>query len=501
MTTTNTILIKRSSTAGNVPTTGQLSLGELALNTYDGKLFTLQNNGTAKVIQLGDLGAAAPLTGFASTTGTVSSSDTILTAIEKLAGTVSSGGGGSVSGLSGLGTGVASALGTSVTGSGSIVLMNGATMSGATINSSTFSSPTLVAPVLGTPSSGSLVNCTGLPVQNITGFGTGVLSALTTSVTGSGSIVSMNNSTLSYATINSSTLSSPTLISPTLGTPSSGSLVNCTGLPVGNVTGYGTGVLSALTTSVTGSGSLALAVGATISGATINSSTLSSPTMVAPVLGTPSSGNLVNCTGYTYANLSGTLPSSAVLDTVLAGFASTTGTVFSSDTLLVALEKIVGNVTAAAPPAPGSGKLLQTVASAVAAQTGTTTLTLANTTPTTSMGTQIWTSSITPGATTSKIFLSGSFLFDCLTVSRELISMVFRGTTCIGVTRNTLVVKGLCVPVMLSFVDAPASTSAQTYSIRVALTNSSTWYVNQSSTAAQFNGLLASSSILLQELA
>jgi hypothetical protein len=31
-------------------------------------------------------------------------------------------------------------------------------------------------------------------------------------------------------------------------------------------------------------------------------------TLVAPILGTPASGTLTNCTGYTYANLSGTVP-------------------------------------------------------------------------------------------------------------------------------------------------------------------------------------------------
>jgi hypothetical protein len=32
------------------------------------------------------------------------------------------------------------------------------------------------------------------------------------------------------------------------------------------------------------------------------------PTLIAPLLGTPASGTLTNCTGYTYANLSGTIP-------------------------------------------------------------------------------------------------------------------------------------------------------------------------------------------------
>jgi hypothetical protein len=48
----NTLKLKRSSVSGKVPTTGDLQLGELALNTFDGKLYTLKNNGTASVVEL-----------------------------------------------------------------------------------------------------------------------------------------------------------------------------------------------------------------------------------------------------------------------------------------------------------------------------------------------------------------------------------------------------------------------------------------------------------------
>jgi hypothetical protein len=61
-------------------------------------------------------------------------------------------------------------------------------------------SPTLVTPVLGTPASGTLTNCTGLPVGGITGLGTGVgtwlatpssanLASAVTDETGSGALV------------------------------------------------------------------------------------------------------------------------------------------------------------------------------------------------------------------------------------------------------------------------------------------------------------------------
>lgn len=49
----NTIQIRRTSTQGTVPTTTQLSLGELAVNTYDGRLFFKKNvTGTETVMEV-----------------------------------------------------------------------------------------------------------------------------------------------------------------------------------------------------------------------------------------------------------------------------------------------------------------------------------------------------------------------------------------------------------------------------------------------------------------
>ncbi len=162
-------------------------------------------------------------------------------------------------GVSGLGTGVATALAVSVGSAGAPVVNGGA---------------------LGTPSSGTLTNATGLPVATgISGLGTGVAAFLATpssanlrtavsDETGSGSLV--------FAT-------SPSLVTPDLGTPSAATLTNATGLPIiAGTTGTlsvargGTGV-----TSSTGSGNVVLS---------------NSPTLVTPALGTPASGNLANCT-------------------------------------------------------------------------------------------------------------------------------------------------------------------------------------------------------------
>ena len=42
----NIVKIKRSSIPSKVPVTGDLELGELAVNTFDGKLYTKKDNGT-----------------------------------------------------------------------------------------------------------------------------------------------------------------------------------------------------------------------------------------------------------------------------------------------------------------------------------------------------------------------------------------------------------------------------------------------------------------------
>jgi len=48
----NTLLLKRSGVANTVPGTGSIALGELAINTYDGKLYTKIDNGVVSIVEL-----------------------------------------------------------------------------------------------------------------------------------------------------------------------------------------------------------------------------------------------------------------------------------------------------------------------------------------------------------------------------------------------------------------------------------------------------------------
>jgi hypothetical protein len=57
------IRLKRSAVAGKAPQTTDLELGELGINTYDGKLYLRRNDGTDAVLEVGPVRSVAGRTG------------------------------------------------------------------------------------------------------------------------------------------------------------------------------------------------------------------------------------------------------------------------------------------------------------------------------------------------------------------------------------------------------------------------------------------------------
>ncbi len=197
------------------------------------------------------------------------------------------------------------------TGSGALVFAN---------------TPTFVTPVLGTPGSGTLTNCTGLPISTgVSGLGANVatflatpssanLASAVTDETGSGALVFANTPTLvtpvlgvaTATSINKVVFTAPatsatlTLADGSTLATSGGNSLTLTTTAATNVTFPTAGILitsgnklsiHAATTSSELAGVISDETG---SGALVFANT---PTLVTPVLGTPTSGTLTNCTG------------------------------------------------------------------------------------------------------------------------------------------------------------------------------------------------------------
>ena len=152
-------------------------------------------------------------------------------------------------------------------------------------------SPTLVTPLLGTPTSGVLTNCTGLPVA---GGGTGVATTTAYGVLAGGTTATGAFQNIGTGTSTQVLTSNGAGALPTFQASASAGVTTI---------GFGTtGLTPSGATSgvVTVAGTLAVANGgtgvttSTGSGANVLGT---SPTLVTPLLGTPTSGNLANCTG------------------------------------------------------------------------------------------------------------------------------------------------------------------------------------------------------------
>lgn len=172
----NTIQLRRSAIANAVPTTTQLALGELAINTFDGKLYLKKNvSGTETVVVVGtvtSIGASGGTTGLTFSGSPITTSGTLT-----LGGTLA---------VTNGGTGV-----TISTGTGSNVLSDSPTITG-TIGLS-----------------GAAISA---PAWTTTGIGIKQLATTYTDTTSTGTVADIRINTFAGPTLAASTATTATVL-------------------------------------------------------------------------------------------------------------------------------------------------------------------------------------------------------------------------------------------------------------------------------------------------
>jgi hypothetical protein len=232
----NSIKIKRSAVAAKVPLTTDLALGELAINTYDGKLYLKKDNGTESIITVNAGGG-----GSGDVVGPGSSTDNAITRYDGATGlliqnstaTLDDSGVVSVSGANISGLTASSAVATD----GSYNLVSVANTG--TGDNVLATSPTLITPALGTPSA--------LVGTNISGTAFGL------SIGGNAGTVTDGVYTTDTSTVTNTMLA---------GSIANSKLVNSSITINGSVTALGGSVNVGTVTSVTGTSPISSTGGA-----------------------------------------------------------------------------------------------------------------------------------------------------------------------------------------------------------------------------------------------
>ena len=341
----NTLLIKRSSTPNAAPSTANLALGELAINTYDGRLYTKIDTGTASVYELTQnqpIQVLGNVTGNSVNAGNGTSNITLtLSSTGVSAGTY----GGSTGPTSNIGVFTVDQYGRITSASNVAISTSG--LSNGTSNIAIANSANISLSIAGTPNVAVFAN-TGVYITgvasvsgNITGsnINTGGLISATGNVT-SGGIVSATGTITGGNLVTIGAASAGGNI--TGGNILTGGVVSATGNVTGN---YFIGNGSQLTGVAASSVNASALVGNTLSSNVV----FSSLTSVGTLSSLSVSGNVIggNVNTGTVQPVSGTLTLSTLANSNIQIQPGGTGNIVLNNTSINALKDPVQNQDAA----------------------------------------------------------------------------------------------------------------------------------------------------------
>ena len=119
----------------------------------------------------------------------------------------------------------------------------------------------------------------------------------------------------------------------------------------------------------------------------------------------------------------------------------------------------------------------------VGVTSGTTQIPFGNNAPLITAGTQLWSQSLTPPTTSSSFLISFGGMIDCSSSAQNITVAIFRGSVLIGFITQNITTTNRPDTFSIQVYDAPSVITPVTYSCRIGVGSSSTWYIGRAATA------------------